>query len=112
MIALYLLKVKVGDFDTLQFSPIASSFDSPTKEPSNTCYCLDPDGSCQLPSGLLDISGCQPEGATWNSPKGTTNQERVSLFCIIVTLAVLYRQPNLHVMAPLLACQPLIAGRS
>jgi len=56
----FVKKVSVGEFDTLQFSPDRRSFDNKSREPSNACYCLEPQ-SCP-PSGLLDISGCQPEG--------------------------------------------------
>lgn len=52
-------QVQVGEsekFDTLRFVPLENTFDNPDVEPDNDCYCLEK--PC-LPSGLLDISGCQ-----------------------------------------------------
>ena len=50
-------EVRVDDeFEALRFVPEVTSLSGPDQVPENQCYCLtDP---C-LPSGLLDISGCQ-----------------------------------------------------
>lgn len=54
----YLTQVKVDDeFDTLRFAPAQNSFSSRDQVPENQCYCITE--TC-LPSGLLDIGGCQP----------------------------------------------------
>ncbi len=44
------------EFQTFRFTPIENSFDSPEDNPDNECYCLKQ--PC-IPSGLLDIRGCQ-----------------------------------------------------
>jgi hypothetical protein len=44
------------EFLTFRFTPIENSFDSPEDNPDNECYCLKQ--PC-IPSGLLDIRGCQ-----------------------------------------------------
>ena len=55
-----MFQVKVGPFDALQFTADPKAFHNPSAEPANRCYCLDEDvGGC-LPSGLLNIEGCQP----------------------------------------------------
>ena len=51
---------KTGIFSTYRFIPENNSFDNPLDEPSNECYCTAEDQSECLPSGILDISGCQP----------------------------------------------------
>ena len=53
-------KSKTGVFSTYRFIPENSSFDNPLDEPSNECYCIAEDQPKCLPSGILDISGCQP----------------------------------------------------
>jgi hypothetical protein len=44
------------EFQTFRFTPFENSFDAPEDNPDNECYCLNK--PC-LPSGLLDIRGCQ-----------------------------------------------------
>ncbi len=54
-----------GEFATMRFIPEENSFSSPDRVPENQCYCLTP-GSC-MPSGILDISGCQPGSPVYMS---------------------------------------------
>ena len=51
---------KTGTFSTYRFIPDNTSFHSPQDQPANECYCLEEKSADCLPSGLLDISGCQP----------------------------------------------------
>ena len=46
-----------NEFEALRFVPQVNSLSGPDQVPENQCYCLEE--PC-LPSGLLDISGCQP----------------------------------------------------
>lgn len=46
-----------AEFPAMRFVPQESSFSAPEQVPENACYCLQE--PC-LPSGLLDIGGCQP----------------------------------------------------
>ena len=48
----------------MRFMPVTTSFSSPDRVPENQCYCLTE--PC-LPSGLLDISGCQPDSPIYLS---------------------------------------------
>lgn len=57
--------VQVEHFQALRFVPEETSFSSPDLVPENQCYCLNAD-QC-LPSGLLDISGCQPGSPVYMS---------------------------------------------
>ena len=57
--------VKIDEnFDAMRFIPEVTSFSSPDLVPENKCYCLSE--PC-LPSGLLDISGCQPKSPLYIS---------------------------------------------
>ena len=51
---------KTGTFSTYRFIPDNTSFHNPQDQPANECYCLEEKSANCLPSGLLDISGCQP----------------------------------------------------
>jgi hypothetical protein len=46
-----------NEFPAMRFVPETTSFSSPDQVPENQCYCRSQ--PC-LPSGLLDIEGCQP----------------------------------------------------
>lgn len=48
----------------MRFMPNVTSFSSPDKVPENQCYCHQE--PC-LPSGLLDISGCEPDSPIYLS---------------------------------------------
>ncbi len=58
--------VRVSDskFNTMRFIPEENSFSAPDQVPENQCYCLTE--RC-LPSGILDISGCQPGSPVYMS---------------------------------------------
>jgi len=58
----YIKEVKTGTFSTYRFTPDNTSFHNPRDQSANECYCLEENTSDCLPSGLLDISGCTPDG--------------------------------------------------
>ena len=55
-----LFQSQIGPFRALRFIPFEATFDSGAENADNTCYCPFPEEKGCLPSGLHDISSCQP----------------------------------------------------
>jgi len=42
-----------------RFIPASNAFDTPEENPDNACYCNNPNGECNTPSGVFNVSACQ-----------------------------------------------------
>ena len=42
-----------------RFVPPANVFGTPQENPENACFCNNPDGICDTPSGVFNVSACQ-----------------------------------------------------
>jgi len=42
-----------------RFVPPSDVFGTPAENPDNACFCNNPDGNCNTPSGVFNVSACQ-----------------------------------------------------
>lgn len=42
-----------------RFVPTANVFGTPQENPDNACFCNNPNGQCDVPSGIFNVSSCQ-----------------------------------------------------
>ena len=43
----------------IRFVPPSNLFGTPRENPDNACFCNNPDGICDTPSGVFNVSACQ-----------------------------------------------------
>lgn len=50
-----------------RFVPPSDVFGTPAENPDNACFCNNPDGNCNTPSGVFNVSACQFGSPTYLS---------------------------------------------
>ena len=44
---------------SFRFVPPSNVFGTPSENPDNACFCNNPGGNCNTPSGVFNVSACQ-----------------------------------------------------
>ena len=59
---LFTFNLEILDFNGIpgyRFVPPANIFGTPQENPDNACFCNNPNGACDTPSGVFNVSSCQ-----------------------------------------------------
>ena len=49
----------INEKKSFRFVPPSNVFGTPSENPDNACFCNNPGGNCNTPSGVFNVSACQ-----------------------------------------------------